>query len=364
MNSTRRARRDRRRLAQLPVTVNSAAPVVSSPWLVSPGYDIAIYAGSSLWGAALVLALGRWIEPLQLWYVFNIVFTAAHYGPTWLRAYADREVRQHHTWSLIVFPLAVIGFTFMTRDRPELLAFITFVWDRWHAVMQNYGFMRLYDAKAGIRAQPRARTDFALLMTTSFFFLSVNMGLFAPVLAALETIGLAPVTSAATIRGLQIAFGFATAIAAGAWIREALQMQRSSSASQWPRLAFLIALIAGHGIMNVTTNIFLLSAHEKVYHSLQYVALSWYYCKRRAERAPAASTGVFFRRLFVSRRWPVYLGVVAVWTGIAYAGNGFLGGGATGPGLFTTLIGGIALCHYYFDSFLWRVRQPEVRASL
>jgi len=336
----------------------------ASPWLISPGYDLAVYAGSALWGAALVLALGRWVEPVRLWYLFNIVFTAAHYGPTWLRAYADRDERTHHAWSLYVFPPAVFGFAYVTRGHPEVFAFITFFWDRWHAVMQNYGFMRLYDAKAASSSRRRARLDFALLISTALLILSLNMGLFAPLLAAFDAIGFAPVTSVGTIRAIQIAFGLATAIAAVAWVLEARRIPRGERGRQAPRLAFLICLVGGHGLMNTTSNIFVLSAHEKVYHSLQYLALSWHYSKRRAERAPQASTGTVFRAVFAPQRWPVYLLVVAAWTVLVFVGNRAVGESATGPGLFTALIGGLALCHYYFDSFLWRVRRPQVRASL
>jgi hypothetical protein len=31
---------------------------------------------------------------------------------------------------------------------------------------------------------------------------------------------------------------------------------------------------------------------------------------------------------------------------------------------FTLFSGCIALTHYYFDSFLWRIRRPEVQANL
>lgn len=334
-----------------------------TPWLSSPGYDLVVYAGSALWGAALALALGRVVEPVKLWFAFNIVFTAAHYGPTWLRAYADRDERIHHRWSLYVFPPAVFGFAFATRHHPEVFAFVTFFWDRWHAVMQNYGFMRLYDAKAGTSSRRRARLDFALLITTALLILSLNMGLFAPLLAALDAIGLSPVTTVATVRVIQVVFGIATACAAFAWVLEARRVPRSEVSRQIPRFAFLFCLVAGHALMNTTSNIFILSVHEKVYHSLQYVALTWHFSKHRAARA-SASTGSLFQAVFAPRRWPLYLLLVAAWTLLAMVGNRLVGGQATGPGLFTSLIGGFALCHYYFDSFLWRVRRAQVRASL
>lgn len=225
--------------------------------------------------------------------------------------------------------------------------------------MQNYGFMRLYDAKAGTSSPRRARLDFALLMTASLFVLSLNMGLFSGVLVAMHGLGLSPITDVWHVRAVQVVCGAATAAALIAWVVEA----RKHRSRQQPRLCFLVSLVAAHLLMNTTSNIFLLSAQEKVYHSLQYVSLTWHYSRRRAERAPDLA-GSGFRALFAAHRWPHYLVVVAVMTAITVLANRELGGSATGPCLFTALFGGVALCHYYFDSFLWRARRPEVRASL
>lgn len=335
-----------------------------SPWLVSRGYDAVIYAGSTLWAAGLVLALANVVEPMRLWVVLHLAFTAAHYGPTWLRAYADREERTARRWSLYVFPPAVLGFTLLTRDRPEVLAFILLVWDRWHAVMQNYGFLRLYDAKAGTSSRRRAVADAALLFTASFLILSLNMGLLAPALSACEAIGLPSLPGAATVRGLQLALAIATAVSAGHWLWLFGRVPQQARTRQLPRLVFAACLVAGHAVMNTTTNVFLLSSHEKIYHSLQYVALVWFYGKRRVERQPAGVTGTAFRAVFAASRWPVYLLATVAWTVLVIAVSRALSSDAAAPGQFTAVIGGVALCHYYFDSFLWRVRRPEVRANV
>jgi hypothetical protein len=262
-----------------------------------------------------------------------------------------------------VFPAAVIGFAYATRGSPEVLAFIIFIWDRWHAIMQNYGFMRLYDAKAGLRASHRARLDLALLFAGSALFLSLNMGLLAPALSALSSVGIEPITSARAIVGLQIALAILFGVVAVAWIAVGVRVPREQRGQQLPRVAFALALFGGHAIMNTTSNIFLLSAHEKIYHSLQYVVLTWHYSRRRAEVA-AAAAGPLFRTLFAPGRWPLYVAITAAWTAVVYVVNRVVGGEPGMPGGFTAVIGAVALCHYYFDSFLWRVRRPQVRESL
>ena len=360
---TQSYRRRARTHTSRPVAITSdrVAKPAPSPWLSGPLFDLVVYAGSPLWGAALVLALARVVEPIRLFYAFNIAFTILHYGPTWLRVYADREERARHRVSIYVFPLAVIAFAWLTHDRPEVLAMILFLWDRWHAVMQNYGFLRVYDAKAGTSLAARARLDLALLVATALFVLSLNVGLLAPALAMLGRVGISPVTTVAVVRAIRIGAGAAAAVILVAWLREA--RRAPDNRRQVPRFAFLACVTAGHFVMNATTNVFLLSSQEKVYHALQYVALSWQYARRRATTTPVATTGRAFHAVFARRGWLFAL-AIAAWTAIAVAMVQVLGAGVAGPGLFSIALSVIAPCHYYFDSFLWRVRRPEVRANL
>jgi hypothetical protein len=346
--------------------VKSQAAAASSPWLVGPAFDVFIYSGLILFSAAVVLALRPFIEPARLFLYFNIGFTLVHFGPTWARAYLDKAEFQRHRFQIIFFPIAFFTFAFFVRNQPLVLAFIAFFWDRWHALMQNYGFLRLYGVKSAPEQSVPARLELAFLFSSALCVMTFNMGLLTPPLAMLHQVGFIPEPTESVVRGIRVA---AVVITAGVGIPYARALWRSlrgRKAAAVPKLVYLVSLVGGHALMNVTSNVFLLSAHEKVYHSTQYVALTWFYNKRRQQKAPQEVTRSF-RQLFSKGPVP-YLAAVAAWAAIVFGLERLLFHGPqiqeAGLPAFSTLFVGIALTHYYFDSFLWQVRQPQVRSNL
>ena len=340
-----------------------ARPQASS-WLVSPAHDLAFYSGLCFGGALLVLVLGRFFEPSHLFVWFNLVLTVGHYAPTWMRAFLDKGELGAHRGSIVMFPVLFVAMFVATRTRPEVLAFIIYFWDRFHALMQNYGFLRLYDAKAG--AKSSGRVEQALLFSTAFLFLTFNMGLLAPFLNVLRTLSVPVPATAALVWLLRAVAGLASSVAFALYVREQVLRRRERTFSLGKQV-FLIMLTAGHAVMNTTTSVFLLSAHEKLYHSVQYAVLVWHYNRRRVTKAPAAELSAPMRALFQTHNPFLYaLGIGAFVVAVAAVfGQVGLVTGDSGPGLaFTTFGSGIALAHYYFDSFLWRVRRESVRVNL
>jgi hypothetical protein len=345
----------------------------ASSWLVSPAHDLVFYSGLSFTGALLVLALGRVFEPSHLFVWFNLVLTVGHYAPTWMRAFLDKGELKAHRASIVLFPVLFVAMLFATRARPEVLAFLIYFWDRFHALMQNYGFLRLYDAKAvpPTKAQPEARgnkgwAELTLLFSSAFLLMSFNMGLLAPFLNQLRLMEVPVPATEALVWTLRGAAGLVAAVALGVYARAQLRLRAAGQFSLGKQV-FLGLLMAGHAVMNTTTSVFLLSAHEKLYHSVQYVVLVWHYSRRRVVKAPAAEVTSPMRALFSGKSPLLYvLGIAAFVVLVAFAFERFgLSTGAAGQGFaFTTVGSGIALAHYYFDSFLWRVRRETVRVNL
>lgn len=336
----------------------------SGSWLVSPAHDLCFYSGLCLGGAALVLGLGRVFEPAHLFVWFNLVLTVGHYAPTWMRAFLDRGELKAHRASIVLFPFLFGAMLFVTRGQPEVLAFIIYFWDRFHALMQNYGFLRLYDAKAGAKSSGRA--ELTLLFSSAVLLMSFNMGLLAPFLNTLGTVGVPVPATLALVWTLRTAAGVVTAIALSVYARAQLRLRGEGKLSVGKQV-FLVLLTAGHLLMNTTTSVFLLSAHEKVYHSVQYVVLVWHYGRRRVVKASSDEVSAPMRLLFSARGPLAYLlGIAAFAVLVAFLFQRF--GLSTGAGdrgfAFTTVGSGVALAHYYFDSFLWRVRHQRVRANL
>ena len=341
-----------------------AAPVVKPvPWLISAPADLALYSGVALLSAPLVLWLGYVVEPGRLFVFLNITFTLAHYAPTWVRALGDRAQFRTNRVQIILFPVLFFVFAFATRNQPMVVAFVMYFWDRAHALLQNYGFMRLYEAKSGPPGS--GRTDFALLVSSALLLTTFNMGLLTPLLVQLHVLGLPAVAAPAMIFALRGVAVLATLICAGLYVRAMVKRRQQGLTVSVGKQVFLVALTAGHALMNLTSNIFLLSAHEKIYHSVQYAVLVWHYDQKRA-RAGVKETSRFFTALTGKRGLVLYLAVIATWTLTVFVAKTFMESEANpyDPTAFQSLLGGIALTHYYFDSFLWRVRKPQVRENL
>ncbi|MFT3711746.1 MAG: hypothetical protein QM817_29255 [Archangium sp.] len=329
----------------------------SRGWLISPAHDLVFYSGLTLASAVVVLALGRVVAPLTLFVWFNLVLTVGHYAPTWMRAFLDREEFKTHRTSILLFPVLFAVVALATRGRPEVLAVLIYLWDRFHAVMQNYGFTRLYDARAGAKGS-KGFTELTLLFSSALALMSFNQGLLAPFLNLLRTVSIPVPASVEFVWALRAVALTVLTVALTRYALEQRQRRKEGTFSVGKQV-FLVLLTAGHLLMNVTTNVFLLSCHEKVYHSVQYVVLVWHFNRRRAQQKPGELTSPM-RALFATPK--PYLYFLGIGTFIGVVAFAFQG---EGEGLlFTRLGSAVALTHYYFDSFLWRVRREQVRVNL
>jgi hypothetical protein len=315
-----------------------------SQWLMSAPLDLLFYAGITIYSAGLVLLLARWFEPFKLFYYFNIVFTLAHYAPTWIRAYGEKSELRKNRWRVLLFPPAFGLFAYATYDHPEVLVFVVYIWDRFHALMQNYGFLRLYESRRKRGHVVSGKLDFLLLLSSALLIMSFNMGLMAPALSHFYVMGLplGGVNTVYVIRGLA---ALATTVVAALYLR-ALYRQSKSEGISAPKLIFLVSTVGGHLLMNSTTNIYLLSAHEKVYHSVQYLVLSHAYIKKKAAGLAKNQSFRFYRSL-AGRFGPIfYVGFVGLLTFLVYGLDSYLPSAINhNAGIMTTVFAGLALSH-------------------
>ena len=101
----------------------------------------------------------------------------------------------------------------------------------------------------------------------------------------------------------------------------------------------------------------------EVFHDVQYLSIVWLFNVRRVETDPGVGS---FTRFVFRRSWGmlgIYLGLVLVYGGFMPATRGFVQTDA-GAFLVTTVVTTSALLHYYFDGFIWKVRESSTRASL
>jgi Flp pilus assembly protein TadD len=113
-----------------------------------------------------------------------------------------------------------------------------------------------------------------------------------------------------------------------------------------------------NGVQNILVGIALF----EVFHDVQYLSIVWIYNRTRVERD--ASVGGFMR--FVFRRSGALIGVY-VGLVLGYGAIAFTQSAVTAESIRNGLIGIVtasALLHFYYDGFIWKVRETQTRAML
>ncbi len=277
-------------------------------WILDSWRDLILYVGTPLLIIPLfTLAQARWSA--QEIYLFVAAFGAmGHHLPGMIRAYGDRALFERFRWRFIIAPIFLlaicVGFYFWDiKTNPVVM--IVFLWGVWHGMMQTYGFGRIYDAKTGSFAALTRRLDFA---TCGIWF------------------------------------------AAGVILSPA-------------KLALFITSVAfwwycNNGVANILAGIALF----EVFHDVQYLSLVWIYNRNRVEKD--SSIGGFMR--FIFRRSGsligLYVGLVFAYGSIGYLNSHI--GMETLTRLLTGVVAASGLLHFYYDGFIWKVREKSTRQSL
>jgi len=100
----------------------------------------------------------------------------------------------------------------------------------------------------------------------------------------------------------------------------------------------------------------------EVFHDVQYLSLVWIYNRKRVESD--SSIGGFMR--FVFRRSGalvgVYVGLVLAYGGLSLS-KSYVGIDAV-KNILTGVVTASALLHFYYDGFIWKMREKSTRQSL
>ncbi|HME88753.1 MAG TPA: tetratricopeptide repeat protein [Chthoniobacterales bacterium] len=334
-------------------------------WILDSWRDLILYVGTPLLLIPLfTVAQSRWSA--QEIYLFVAAFGAmGHHLPGMIRAYGDRTLFERFRWRFIIAPIFLlvvcVGFYFWDiKSNPVVM--IVFLWGVWHGMMQTYGFGRIYDAKIGSFAALTRRLDFA---TCGIWFAAgviLSPARMTDTLEGLYGCGL-PFISPTGVHLLQQAFMFAAAAISVLWLGNYGRMWVAGTRQNPVKLALFITSFAfwwycNNGVANILAGIALF----EVFHDVQYLSLVWIYNRNRVEKDN--SIGGFMR--FVFRRSGsligLYIGLV-----FAYGSIGFLNskiGIDTITRILTGVVAASGLLHFYYDGFIWKVREKSTRQSL
>ena len=334
-------------------------------WILDSWRDLILYVGTPLLIIPLFMAAqARWSA--QEIYLFVAAFGAmGHHLPGMIRAYGDRALFERFRWRFILAPIFLltvcVGFYFWDiKTNPVVL--IVFVWGVWHGMMQTYGFGRIYDAKIGSFAVATRRLDFAGCAIWFAAGVILSPARMTDTLEGFYGCGL-PFIPRSAIQGLQLTLLFLAIAVSLLWLANYIRMWMAGTRQNPVKLALFVTSIAfwwycNNGVTNILAGIALF----EVFHDVQYLSLVWIYNRNRVEKD--SSIGGFMR--FIFRRSGaligLYVGLVFAYGSIGYLNSHI--GMDTVTRLLTGVVAASGLLHFYYDGFIWKVREKSTRQSL
>jgi tetratricopeptide (TPR) repeat protein len=348
-----------------PQTVPAAPAASRKPglWILDSWRDLVLYVCTPLVILPIfLLAQVRWSA--QDIYLFVAAFGAmGHHLPGMIRAYGDRALFQRFRWRFIFAPifLVVVCAAFSIWDLKGIVL-VAFVWGIWHGMMQTYGFCRIYDAKVGSFAELTRRLDFALCGIWFATGVLLSPQRMTDTLETYYSAG-GPFIPPALIRTAQQGLLAVALAVAGLFLANYVRSWVRGNRPSPVKLVLLVTSISFWWYCNnIIASVLVGVALFEVFHDVQYLSLVWIYNRKRVETD--SSIGGFMR--FVFRRSGsligLYVGLI-----FAYGALGYFKPGVGVESVKNVLAGVVtasALLHFYYDGFIWKVREKSTRQSL
>jgi len=348
-----------------PQTVPTAPATTASRklWILDSWRDLILYVGTPLLLVpAFALAQARW-SPQDI-YLFVAAFGAmGHHLPGMIRAYGDRALFERFKWRFIFAPLFLLAVctAFFWWDLKGILL-IVFFWGVWHGLMQTYGFCRIYDAKTGTFDTLTRRLDFAMCVIWFATAVALSPYRLSDTLDTYYMCGGPFIPPSIVNLGQNMILGaavFVSILFAAHFVRTWIAGHRPNPV----KLGLLITSIAFWWYCNnLVANILVGIALFEVFHDVQYLSLVWIYNRNRVEKD--TNIGGFMR--FVFRRSGsligLYVGLVLAYGSVSYV-NAYIGMD-TIKRILTGVVTASTLLHFYYDGFIWKVRERSTRQSL
>lgn len=349
--------------------------------------DVVWFLGLPFLALGAALATKQWLPAVALASV-NLWITIPHHYATWVRAYGFADDWQRWRDRLIVGPVVIIGLTMLgLKWAPLTLVLLVMLWDHQHSLMQQHGFARIYDFKAQTGAPSTRRFDLALNWVL-FGNLVINAPLFTEIwVREVYSWGI-PITIDSVRIVRQIAWA-ATALFAVVYLAHiAWSLGRGYRLNPIKYVFLAASYFLWYALAWQTASFLVYAVGSKLMHGIQYIVIAYWYVRRRAERGGR----VRWFSAFLARRGNVkaFIGFALFYAivfkmiiggGLEEFGFGVLNftvpydsipafklDGMTldrGYDLFAAaLIEAVAMIHYYFDSFIWKVREQTVQSGL
>ena len=343
----------------------SVAHLRSTPlWILAPGSDLALFVATPLliFPVAMALQQGMSIEEIGL-YVAAFGATG-HHVPGMMRAYGDHELFARFKARFIAAPIFLFGICLLFYSFGlKGIEFVLLLWGLWHGLAQVYGFERIYDGKVKSGGTLIARLDMAMCVAwfgAGFLHSPDRTSTFLTVFYAAG----GPLLPAVPFETFLTSWMVGTAAITVAFLANYV-WRFIEGHPQSPVKLLLMASSFGFWwyTMNGIGEVILGIAMFEVFHDVQYLAIVWVFNRRRVDEGTGLSA--FMR--FAFRRSGLLIGVY-IGAVFAYGSITFLPKNAATPDavrdVLLALVSASALLHFYFDGFIWKVRESSTAKRL
>ena len=333
-------------------------------WMINPSADCLLILLTPLIAAPAVLILSSarlGVTASTISLTVAAFFALGHHLPGLIRAYGDQELFQRFRWRFILAPpLVFLAYYPLYDYHFDLYRLIILVWATWHGLMQVYGFVRIYDAKVGSTSKSTANWDWMVCLCGF-----VTPRLLKPELIS-HTLGhwyaaggsmISPwVLNAARGGALAICVVVLVGFSANYVVQSyrgprpnplKLVMLASAIGTWWFAMCFVDELILGIALFDIC-------------HDVQYNAIVWMYNRRLVSSNSRLSA--FMTYLFRRGAVLLYLGLITAYGALGLVAP--LVADGTVSRFFYGVIFTSTILHYYYDGFIWKVRERTNQVNL
>jgi len=339
------------------------APIAPSPWILDRRSDLALIIATPLIVLPAVLAVSTRVRWEEIALFVGAFGATGHHLPGMLRAYGDRALFRRYRVRFIVAPI-LLGAACVASVVLELggIFLVAYAWGIWHAVMQTYGMARIYDAKRAPYSALASRLDWLLCVSWFGAGTLLSPARMGNLLTTFYESG-GPFVSPELLAGIRAAWMAGTSLVTVAYALHLLHAWRIGRPVSGVKLLLLFASCGFWWYTTVAVRHMLVGiALWEICHDVQYLTIVWVFNRGRVARDPGV--GAFTRFLFRGSPALVgaYLGLV-----IGYGALGWFGvrdHGAAWNGVLEGLLVASGLLHFYFDGFIWKLRDRATGSPL
>ena len=294
----------------------------------------------------------------------SFVVTVPHQGVTFLRVYASPAELRRWPRRLVAGPLILIpAVAWMSQFDPWSLVLILTLWDHQHSIMQQYGFGRIYDFKAGTGGERTPRFDFYLN-----WVLFVNMLIVSEVftrfwIRLLLEAGFTP--SPEMVQNLHAASWSFTAIYLVFYVGHVIGTLREGRSINPGKYLFLAAsYFLWYSLAFATVSLVVWSIGHRIMHGIQYIVMVYFYNRNNIERTGGDSALLRYLGQPGAGHVAAFVGACGLYA-VAFWQLSLERHFSQDYDIFAySLISSFALLHYYMDAFIWKIRRPELSDNL